>query len=307
MTANAPFSQGFGESPYLNRRLRETFEPQGVRIVVPDIPALVTLFEPLQFFRDLKVLSFLIPLSHRHIAVSEGALTFYLSEKLRNPRKTRFRLGFEVAVEWHKNDNEETFKRDVFFGSGGNELLQGKFGTLVEAVSRTSLFSSSLVTDEFDFFLKGIVPRAGEPFCKPYHMRYRLCTEEAPIVTLLLWAQDPNNAARDWITDEDGSFSLFRSLSSIQAHTRRPPPGNINKGYRPACVVSADLASLVAISQVHGRDKEAFVCLDIYVSSFSLESSNEILTMLVYSSSFSLASRRWKRWSLGGKRFVSSR
>lgn len=151
MTANAPFSQGFGESPYLNRRLRETFEPQGVRIVVPDIPALVTLFEPLQFFRDLKVLSFLIPLSHRHIAVSEGALTFYLSEKLRNPRKTRFRLGFEVAVEWHKNDNEETFKRDVFFGSGGNELLQGKFGTLVEAVSRTSLFSSPLVTDEFDF------------------------------------------------------------------------------------------------------------------------------------------------------------
>ena len=72
--------------------------------------------------------------------MSEGALTFYLSEKL-TERKTRFRLGVEVAIDWDPLDDEETDKREVFFGSGGTELIKGKFGTLVESVSQSSLLT----------------------------------------------------------------------------------------------------------------------------------------------------------------------
>ncbi|GAA5968763.1 hypothetical protein JCM21900_002748 [Sporobolomyces salmonicolor] len=96
---------GFGESPYLVRRLRETFEPQGVHLVIPEIPT--------------------------HTAVSEGSLRFYLSETLR-PRATRFRLGVEVALDWRTQYSEGMHERDVFAGSDGVRLIRGAFGTLVE-------------------------------------------------------------------------------------------------------------------------------------------------------------------------------
>jgi len=101
-------------------------------------------------------------------------------------------------------------------------------------------------------------------------------------MVMFLWAQDPNLATQNWIFDEERSFLAPLSfLRSFEANIHSRYLGNINKGYRPACVVRADLASLVAISQVHGRDKKAFVCLDIYVSPASFSSIDSILISLV--------------------------
>ncbi|BGP42895.1 hypothetical protein JCM10450v2_007013 [Rhodotorula kratochvilovae] len=99
-------SGGFAESPYLVARLRETFEPHGVRLVIPDIPT--------------------------HAAVSEGALRFYLSETL-SPRRTRAALGVQVAVDWAASWEKGMEQREMFHGSGGRRLVLGKWGEVVPA------------------------------------------------------------------------------------------------------------------------------------------------------------------------------
>lgn len=94
--------------------MRETFTPLGVRLVVPDIPT--------------------------HSAVSEGALRFYLSETLR-PRRTRYALGVQVAVDWSTSWTKGMQNRDVFIGSGGQKLVVGKFGEVVPTVLFIRLMS----------------------------------------------------------------------------------------------------------------------------------------------------------------------
>ncbi|GAA5901110.1 uncharacterized protein JCM6883_004757 [Sporobolomyces salmoneus] len=171
-----------------------------------------------------------------YTAVSEGALRYYLSKHL-TPRKLTYNLGVEVAV-----DSTTQFaviphahKRQVFHGSGGSKLITGKFSPIVKA---------------------GEIPNLHEPFDHDFHLCYRLASGVPPTFTTLLWAQDPDcREARDgWI------FS---------------PQGDIQSGFKPVCQVSANLESLVALADVHGQGKEAFVYLDItlaiVVGEFSLE------------------------------------
>ncbi|GAA5887319.1 hypothetical protein JCM16303_006590 [Sporobolomyces ruberrimus] len=195
---NILLTGGFGESPYLLRRLLDTFQPQGVRIVLPDIPA--------------------------HNAVSEGALRYYLSHQLL-PRKTRYNLGFEVAVDATTQFAGSPNKRDVFAGSGGSKLIKGKFSSIVRA--------GEIMDDK-------------NPNYQPYHMRYRLASGEPPIFSTLLWAQDPSckEGQDGWI------FS---------------PDGQVQKAYRPVCQITADLGSLVENSKVCGDGIKAFVFLDIFL------------------------------------------
>ncbi|KAL8283878.1 hypothetical protein RQP46_005310 [Phenoliferia psychrophenolica] len=94
---------GFGESPYLQRRLRETFEPRGVAIVVTDIPALT--------------------------AVSDGAMRFYLTHTIR-PKPTRFDLGVSSAVDWSKNW-QKGMDRPVFVSVSGKRSILGRWTAIV--------------------------------------------------------------------------------------------------------------------------------------------------------------------------------
>ncbi|GAA5952424.1 hypothetical protein JCM3765_001969 [Sporobolomyces pararoseus] len=178
----------------------------------------------------------IVPEIPAHTAVSEGALRFYLSKYLK-PRKTRYNLGLPVAVDSraHFAEIPHLHKRHVFFGSGGTKLIGGKFSTLVKA---------------------GEIPKLEEPFVRQYHMCYRINSEVAPVFSTTLWARDPDcKAASDcWI------FT---------------PQGEIQTGYRPVCQISANLQSLVEISEIHGRGDDAFVYLDVslavIVGEFSLE------------------------------------
>ncbi|GAA5821140.1 hypothetical protein JCM10212_006434, partial [Sporobolomyces blumeae] len=95
---------GFGESPYLVRRVKDTFEYSGVRVIVPDIPA--------------------------HTAVSEGALRFYLSETLR-PRPAPYSIGIKVAVDGAYLETEDLDKGQVLEGNGGRRLIKYKFAPIL--------------------------------------------------------------------------------------------------------------------------------------------------------------------------------
>ncbi|GEM10850.1 proteophosphoglycan ppg4 [Rhodotorula toruloides] len=97
-------SGGFGESPYLVHRLRETFRPPHASLVIPSIPA--------------------------HSAVCEGALRFYLSETLQR-RTTNFALGVMTAVDWATSWEKGIASREVSVGSGGQKYVLGKFTEIV--------------------------------------------------------------------------------------------------------------------------------------------------------------------------------
>ncbi|BGO94944.1 hypothetical protein NBRC10512_000623 [Rhodotorula toruloides] len=106
-------SGGFGESPYLVHRLRETFRPPHASLVIPSLPA--------------------------HSAVCEGALRFYLSETLQ-PRTTKFALGVMTAVDWATSWEKAMASREVSVGSGGQKYVLGKFS---EVVAKDSLLDPS--------------------------------------------------------------------------------------------------------------------------------------------------------------------
>ncbi|GAA5824902.1 hypothetical protein JCM11251_005387 [Rhodosporidiobolus azoricus] len=97
-------SGGFGESPYLVRRLKETFEPSGCQVIIPDIPT--------------------------HPAVSEGALRFFLSETL-TPRFTRNSIGVISAVDWRTANVPGMHERELYEGSGGSKLVLGKWSEVM--------------------------------------------------------------------------------------------------------------------------------------------------------------------------------
>ncbi|GAA5939064.1 Hsp70 family protein [Sporobolomyces koalae] len=198
---------GFGESPYLLNRLRMEFESPKLSVVFSDVPA--------------------------HTAVSEGALLFYLSRRLQQ-RKTRYRLGFETAVELKDLTGVES-GRPVIDGAGGKRLIKGKFSALVEPVRITH--REDLLGD------KGSIPSDREPFTKAFHVRYRLHTGQPPIFSTLLWAQDPNaiNTRDNWLRDIRGEPK---------------------QGYRAVCQFTADLKTLVDASVVHGQGQDAHVVLD---------------------------------------------
>ncbi|GAA6046643.1 hypothetical protein JCM3770_003093 [Rhodotorula araucariae] len=207
-------SGGFAESPYLVARLRETFEPHGVQLLIPDIPA--------------------------HTAVSEGALRFYLSETL-SPRRTRFALGVQVAVDWATHWERGMHEREVFAGSGKRRLVLGKWGEVIPANEQDAPLASATT------------------WRKTFNFRYRLAAQD-PTFKTLLWRYD---AAADkfldgWMVGLDG----------------KPRPA-----YTEVCEVTADLTSLVAVSEVQEEGERAWVQLQadliIYVGDETLEAAVE--------------------------------
>ena len=72
-----------------------------------------------------------------------GALAFFLSETLA-PRQARHALGVQVAVDWATQWERGMHKREVFQGSGGRRLVQGKFGEIVACVRHCTFFHMSL-------------------------------------------------------------------------------------------------------------------------------------------------------------------
>ncbi|GAA5968493.1 hypothetical protein JCM11641_007657 [Rhodosporidiobolus odoratus] len=206
-------SGGFGESPYLVRRLKETFEPVGTALVIPDIPT--------------------------HTAVSEGALRFYLSETLR-PRKTKYALGVQTAVDWRTTTLPGAHERELYEGSGGRRLVLGKWG---EVVPRDGMLDPA------------------RPWRKTFNFRYRLAARN-PIFSVKLFLRnapqtaEPEEALDGWMTGLDGKT--------------RPD-------FHPICDVSADLFSLVALSKVHGEAGQEWVQLQVdlvvYVGDESLEAA----------------------------------
>jgi hypothetical protein len=77
-----------------------------------------------------------------YASVSDGALLLFLSETLL-PRRTRFALGVQTAVDWRTTKLRGANARELYEGSGGQRLVLGRFGEVVPAV--LSLFSSLLV------------------------------------------------------------------------------------------------------------------------------------------------------------------
>lgn len=94
-------SGGFGESPYLQRRLREKFDPQGVKLVISDIPS--------------------------HTAVSEGAARFYLAHQVQ-PRPLQSSIGCSTAFERSKAPKA---KGNEFCSISGKKFVLGKWAEIV--------------------------------------------------------------------------------------------------------------------------------------------------------------------------------
>ncbi|GAA6043081.1 hypothetical protein JCM8097_008411 [Rhodosporidiobolus ruineniae] len=211
-------SGGFCESPYLVRRLKETFEPQGIQLVIPDIPT--------------------------HTAVSTGSLLLYLSELLsRPPRRTRFALGVQSAVDW-RSASATTVKglheRDVFEGSGGGRLVMGRWSQVVPKDSPVD---------------------PSHPWRKTFHFRYRLAAQD-PTFRVRLFAHDLSTAAMG--RDEDGSDGWMTG-----------PTGKLRPAFRPVCEVIADLSSLVAVSKVRGERGQEWVQLEVELLVYPGEESLE--------------------------------
>ncbi|KAM0746087.1 hypothetical protein T439DRAFT_384352 [Meredithblackwellia eburnea MCA 4105] len=101
---------GFGESPYLQRRLRETFEPRGISIIIPEIPT--------------------------HNAVSEGAARFYLTHTIQ-PRQLQVDFGVSSAVDWSSNW-EKGMDRPIFTSVDGKRFILGKWTAVAGKNSRIS-------------------------------------------------------------------------------------------------------------------------------------------------------------------------
>ncbi|TNY23880.1 Proteophosphoglycan ppg4 [Rhodotorula diobovata] len=164
-------SGGFSESPYLVSRLRDAFSPSGVSLVIPDIPT--------------------------HAAVSEGALAFFLSETLA-PRQARHALGVQVAVDWATQWERGMHKREVFQGSGGRRLVQGKFGEIVACGTPLSRATT---------------------WRRTFNFRYRLAAQD-PTFKATLWSYDPSiDDARDrWMVDVDGKpLAAYREVCEVRA------------------------------------------------------------------------------------------
>ncbi|GAA6022488.1 hypothetical protein JCM10207_008530 [Rhodosporidiobolus poonsookiae] len=213
---------GFGESAYLVRRLRETFEPQGISLVIPDIPT--------------------------HAAVSEGSLLFYLSETL-SPRRTRFALGVQSAVDWRTAALVGMHEREMYEGSGGRRLILGRWS---EVVPKGGLFDPS------------------HPWRKTFNFRYRLAAQD-PTFKVTLWAHLPDSPR----SSED---SARRSIEGeVFDGWMTGMDGKTRPEFHPVCEVSANLASLVAASEVHGQRGQEWVQLQVdllvYVGKASLEAA----------------------------------
>ncbi|GAA5995487.1 Hsp70 family protein [Rhodotorula paludigena] len=194
--AHILLSGGFAEAPYLVRRLRETFTPLGVRLVVPNIPT--------------------------HSAVSEGALRFYLSETLR-PRRTRYALGVQVAVDWSTSWTKGMQNRDVYIGSGGQKLVVGKFG---EVVPKGALISSA------------------RSYRKTFNFRYRLAAQD-PTFRTTLWrfdADHPEQETDGWMVGIDGQ---------------------VRPAFEQVCDIEANLQPLIETSPALGSGEKAYVQLEV--------------------------------------------
>ncbi|GAA5886241.1 hypothetical protein JCM6882_001577 [Rhodosporidiobolus microsporus] len=216
-------SGGFGESPYLVRRLRETFEPSGCRIIIPDIPT--------------------------HLAASEGALRFFLSETLA-PRRTRFALGVRSAVDWRTASVPGMHEREMVEGSGGRRLVLGRWS---EVVPRASPLDPS------------------RPWRKTFHFRYRLAAQD-PVFPVQLWAHDPARPLSGTTIDAasvDGEEAFDGWMERLDGKTKEE--------FLPVAEVKADLYSLVALSEIYGDEGKEWVQLQvdlvIYVGEETLEAA----------------------------------
>ncbi|GAA5907071.1 hypothetical protein JCM8208_004504 [Rhodotorula glutinis] len=164
-------SGGFSESPYLVSRLREAFSPGGIQLVIPDIPT--------------------------HSAVADGALAFYLSETLA-PRRTRFALGTQVAVDWSTQWERGMHERGVVQGSGGRRLVVGKWS---ELVPQDSTLSTSTT------------------WRRTFNFRYRLSARD-PTFKTTLWRYDSavDEAQDRWMVDVDGkTHSAYCEVREVEA------------------------------------------------------------------------------------------
>ncbi|KAI5475467.1 hypothetical protein MNV49_001358 [Pseudohyphozyma bogoriensis] len=124
---------GFGESPYLQRRLQENFEPSGISVIIPDIPT--------------------------HNAVSEGAARFYLAETVQ-PKALKFALGTSTAVDWSENW-VKGMEREMFNSVSGKRMVLGRWS---EVVPKGTVFD--LDTTATKTFNVKYVLAAGEPIVK---------------------------------------------------------------------------------------------------------------------------------------------
>ncbi|GAA5984574.1 hypothetical protein JCM10908_003407 [Rhodotorula pacifica] len=95
---------GFGDSPYLSRRIQEAFS-KDVGLLRPEVPS--------------------------PAAVSEGAMRLYLAETLQPTRMHRA-IGVETAVDWSKSWRRGMQDREVVHGSGGTRLVCGTFTPIVQ-------------------------------------------------------------------------------------------------------------------------------------------------------------------------------
>ncbi|GAA5871969.1 hypothetical protein JCM8547_006204 [Rhodosporidiobolus lusitaniae] len=208
-------SGGFGESPYLVRRLRETFEPHGTQLVIPNIPT--------------------------HAAVSEGALRVYLGETLR-PRRTRFALGVQSAVNWRTTKVPGAHERELYEGSGGQRLVLGRFSEVVP---------------------KGEMLNPERPWRKRFNFKYKLAAKD-PVFSAQLWLYDPSASSVEGLEEEFDGW-----MTGLDG---KPLPS-----FQPGCEVSTDLYSLVALSKVHGKEGKEWVQLEVdlvvYVGESSLEAA----------------------------------
>ncbi|GAA5921203.1 hypothetical protein JCM3775_004137 [Rhodotorula graminis] len=164
-------SGGFSESPYLVSRLRETFSPGGIQLVIADIPT--------------------------HSAVADGALAFYLSETLA-PRRTRFALGTQVAVDWSTQWERGMHERAVVQGSGGRRVVMGKWSELVPQDSTLSISTT---------------------WRRTFNFRYRLAARD-PTFKTTLWRYDSaaDEVQNGWMVDVDGKpHAAYREVCEVEA------------------------------------------------------------------------------------------
>jgi len=188
-------------------------------------------------------------------------------------------------------------KREVFHGSGGSKLITGKFSPLIKAVSlRVSQTLTSRGSKSFFRCFAGRYPEPGTKFLAslPHALPSRFRRASTSLDSLVGSRSEQQRSSR-WLDLHSSRLEL--SLSKvlfevsdvlISSYSISIYAGDMQKGFRPVCQITANLESLVAASEVHGQGEKAFVSLDVKVSlllSFSLSPHWLILTLSPSSSS----------------------
>ncbi|KAL8292780.1 hypothetical protein RQP46_001392 [Phenoliferia psychrophenolica] len=113
---------GFGESPYLQRRLRETFEKSGTRVVTADEPS--------------------------KKAVAEGGVLFFAKDNV-VARSTRFEFGIEICRDLTEFDNGKG-DRKVYQRGDGTWKIRGGWNTIGAVIDTNEVIRADNYWFDFD-------------------------------------------------------------------------------------------------------------------------------------------------------------